>query len=102
MKVVWTETAVAHLAAIHEHIARTSPVYAQLMVRRIWDRAGKLLPFPKVGRVVPEVGADVREVLEPPYRVIYRVGPDRVEVLAIIHSRRGPDALEEAGLGRAT
>lgn len=102
MRVVWTETAVAHLAAIHEHIARTSPVYAQLMVRRIWDRAGRLLPFPNAGRVVPEVGADVREVLESPYRVIYRAGSDRVEILAIVHSRRGPDALQEAGAGRAT
>jgi len=102
VKVVWTESAVAHLVAIHEHIARTSPVYAQLMVRRIWERAGKLMPFPNAGRVVPEVGTDVREVLEPPYRVLYRVGPDRLEILAVIHGRRGPGALEDAGAGRAT
>jgi len=102
VKVEWTETAVAHLVAIHEHIARTSPVYAQLMVRRIWDRAGRLTPFPNAGRLVPEVGTDVREVLEPPYRVIYHVGADQIEVLAIIHSRRGPAALEDVGPGRAT
>jgi len=102
VKVVWTETAVAHLIAIHEHIARTSPVYAQLMVRRLWDRAGKLLPFPNTGRLVPEVGTDVREVLESPYRVIYRVGPDRIAILAVIHVRRGPRALEDAEPGRAT
>ena len=102
MKVVWTETAVAHLVAIHEHIARTSPVYAQLMVRRIWDRAGRLITFPNAGRAVAEVGEGAREVLEAPYRVIYHVGPDRIAILAIIHSRRGPDALAEAGPGRAT
>ena len=102
MKVVWTETAVAHLLAIYEHIARTSPVYAQLMVRRIWDRADRLMPFPNAGRLVPEVGTDVREVLEPPYRVIYHVGSDRIELLAVIHARRGPDALDDVGPGRAT
>ena len=102
MKVVWTETAVAHLTAVYEHIAQTSPVYAQVMVRRIWERAGKLLPFPQAGRIVPEVGADVREVLEPPYRIIYHSGSERVEILALIHERRGPAALNDVSSGRAT
>ena len=102
MKVVWTETAVAHLTAIHEHIAQTSPVYARVMVQRIWERAGKLLPFPHAGRVVPEVGSDVREVLEPPYRIIYQPGSERVAILAVIHERRGPAALDDVASGRAT
>ena len=102
MKVVWAETAVAHLTAIHDYIARTSPVYAQVMVRRIWERVGKLLPFPHAGQVVPEVGTDVRQVHEAPYRIIYRVGTERIEILAVIHERRGPGALGEVERGRAT
>jgi hypothetical protein len=39
---------------------------------------------------VPEVGKpEVREVIEPPYRVIYRLKLDRVEVVAVVRARRG-------------
>jgi len=45
VKVVWTETAVKHLTAIHEYVAQTSPLYAELLVRRLWDRTGQLAAF---------------------------------------------------------
>ena len=103
MKVFWTEIALTHLTAIHEFFANTSPVYAQLMVRRVWDRAGQLERFPQSGRAVPESSrGDVREVLEHPYRILYDVLADRVRILAVIHARSGPAAIEEAESGRAT
>jgi toxin ParE1/3/4 len=38
---------------------------------------------------VPELErSDVRELLELPYRVIYRVRPDALEVLAVVHARQ--------------
>ena len=102
MRVVWTETAVKHLSAIYEYIAQSSPLYAEIMVRRLSDRAGQLRAFPQSGRAVPETNhPDVRELLERPYRIIYHASPDVVEVLAVVHARRGPDAVEEAGAGRA-
>lgn len=44
---------------------------------------------------MPEVAQpDIREVFEGPYRVIYRLRPDDVQVLAVVHARRaGPGAL---------
>jgi plasmid stabilization system protein ParE len=50
------------------------------------------------GRAVPEVDrTDIREVVEPPYRIIYRVLPDRIEVLTVMH---GAQILREIpGLG---
>ena len=102
MKVVWTETAVKHLTAIHEYVAQTSPLYAELLVRRLWDRTGQLAAFPQSGRPVPESNrADVRELFERPYRIIYQALAERVDVLAIVHARRGPEGMEEAGAGRA-
>jgi len=101
VKVVWTETAVAHLESIHEFIAKTSPLYAHLMVRRLWDRTGQIEAFPESSRSVPEYHQpDVREVLESPYRIIYRVHEHRVEILAVVHARRAGPGLE--GEGRAT
>lgn len=45
--------------------------------------------FPGMGGRVPEYDRyDIREVMERPYRIIYRVWPDRIEMLAVIHSAR--------------
>lgn len=90
MIVVWTETALGHLAGIQQYISQTSPIYAEQVVRRIFDRGKQLAAFPESGREVPEVGKpEVREIIEPPYRVIYRLMGDRVEVVAVVHGRRG-------------
>jgi len=87
--VVWTETAVEHLAGIRQYISQTSPIYAEQVVGRILDRGKQLEAFPESGRMVPEVGRpEIREVIEAPYRVIYRVTPQRVEVVFVVHARR--------------
>lgn len=39
--------------------------------------------------MVPEVGSvDIRELIELPYRLIYRLHPDAIEMLSILHSRQ--------------
>jgi len=87
--VFWTEAALAQLTAIRDYIGQTSPVYAGRMIDRILARGTQLTHFPTSGRHVPErPDPALREVLEGPYRVIYRVRPDRVEVLAVVHGRR--------------
>jgi toxin ParE1/3/4 len=89
VKVVWTDTAVRHLQAIHDYILEDSETYARIVVDRITDRSRQLASHPLSGRRVPEYDADdVREVIEPPYRVIYRVAEDRVDVLGVIHGAR--------------
>ena len=41
------------------------------------------------GRRVPEVDLpQIREVIEGPYRVIYHIKPDQIDVLAVIHGTR--------------
>ena len=86
MTVHWTNTAVEHLLAIHEFIARDSPAYARRMVDRLTERTRQLATFPLSGAVVPEYESpDVREILERPYRIIYRVTADRVDILAVVH-----------------
>jgi toxin ParE1/3/4 len=42
--------------------------------------------FPRSGRMVPEYEQeDLREVIEAPSRIIYRILPERIDVLAVIH-----------------
>ena len=89
MTVHWTETALAHLLAIRDYIARNSPGYAQALADRITRRTVKLADLPLAGAEVPEYADEsIRELLEHPYRIIYRVSADRVDVLAVVHGAR--------------
>jgi toxin ParE1/3/4 len=59
------------------------------MVDRITRKTELLVPFPELGAVVPEYEDDtVRELLEHPYRIIYRVQPSWVEILSVVHGAR--------------
>lgn len=85
----WTEHAVAQVAAIAQYIGESSPVYAEQIVERMSQRLLQASAFPESGRVVPELGLSaVRELIESPYRLIYRVRPGAIEVLAVVHARQ--------------
>jgi toxin ParE1/3/4 len=89
LRVHWTDTAAGHLTALHDYIARDSEVYARRMVDRLTSRSKQIGRFPQSGRAVPEYEqADVREVIEGAYRIIYRVLSHQLDVLAVVHSAR--------------
>ncbi len=89
MNVFWTQTAERHLDAIYDYIAQDSPSYALRMVDRITRRSQQIADYPNSGRRVPELAMDqIREVVEDPYRIIYQLKYDRVEVLAVMHGSR--------------
>jgi plasmid stabilization system protein ParE len=86
MKVHWTDTAEGHLSALYAYIAQDSPAYAKRMVDRLTRRSQQIGDFPFSGRRVPEYDIDqIREVIEGPYRIIYHIKPDQIDVLAVIH-----------------
>ncbi len=75
-----------HLEAIHAHITRNSSTYAKRMVDRLTRRSQQIADFPLSGRRVPEYEMDqIREVIEGPYRIIYYIKPDQIDVLAVVH-----------------
>ena len=96
MKVHWTDTALRHLDAIHAYIAGSSTQYADGIVDRLTRRSIQIAAFPESGRMVPEFDVDdVREVIENPYRIIYRLKQDQVDILAVFHSREQlPESLD--------
>jgi toxin ParE1/3/4 len=86
MNVHWTDTALAHLDAIYRYIARDSSAYAKRMVDRLTRRSQQIAEFPLSGRMVPEYEmTQIREVVEGPYRIIYHIEPDQIDVLAVLH-----------------
>jgi len=89
MTVYWTRNAKGELRAIHDYIAQNSPRYAQGTVDRITRRTNQLASHPQLGAVVPEYSeASIRELLVYPYRILYRVGESRIEVLSVVHGAR--------------
>ena len=86
MKAHWTRNAISHLANMYEYIALNSPTYAKRTVDKITRRSEQIAGQPYSGRKVPEYDAeDIRELIEKPYRIIYRIKPDQIDVVAVIH-----------------
>jgi len=89
MKVNWTEAARAQLRDIRGFVAGSSPQYATKMVDRLTRRSQQISKFPRSGRVVPEANdVNIREVLEGPYRIIYHILEDEIDIIAVVHGAR--------------
>lgn len=96
-QVLWTHAADRDLESIIEFIAQDDTEAATRILERIRKAASALGTIPRRGRVVPELeefGLRIyREILSPPWRVIYRISGDDVFVIAIIDSRRNVEDL---------
>jgi toxin ParE1/3/4 len=89
VRVHWTDNAISHLIGIYDYIARDSSFSAHRMVDRLTRRTQQISDFPLSGRIVPEYGMpDIREVIEKPYRIIYHVEADQIDILAVVHGAR--------------
>ena len=99
MKVVWTDRAKARLRSIRDYIARDSPRVADDVARRLLERSRQLEVLARSGRQVPEYQRDdVRELLERPYRIIYVILSERIDVISVMHYRQLlPDDLQDLG-----
>ncbi len=89
MKVYWTAEARLRLLDIQAHIAKDSPHVALQVVSRLLHRSQQLAIPPLTGRKLPEYpDEDLREVLERPFRLIYRVSPEQIEIVTVKHYRQ--------------
>ena len=89
MKVNWTEAARAQLRDIRGFVAGSSPQYATKKVDRLTRRSQQIAKFPRSGRIVPEANdVNIREVLEGPYRIIYHILEDEIDIIAVVHGAR--------------
>ncbi|PKL39647.1 MAG: type II toxin-antitoxin system RelE/ParE family toxin [Spirochaetae bacterium HGW-Spirochaetae-1] len=89
MKVYWTDTAEKHLDSIYNYIVQHSELYAKKTVDRLTKKSIQIADFPLSGRIVPEFEMDqIREVFDGPYRIIYHLKPDQIDVIAVLHGYR--------------
>jgi len=86
---IWSPQAVSDLEAICDYIAKDSQEYACIIARRIVNVVESIPDHPRAGRMVPEWQTpSLRERIVGSYRVIYRAGPEAVEIVTIIHGAR--------------
>jgi addiction module RelE/StbE family toxin len=91
-EVVLTRKASNDLSEIAKYIARDDPRLAESFTDELIHETNPLSAFPQMGRLVPEFGEDIyRELIHPPYRIIYRVLRDRqqIHILRFWHGARG-------------
>lgn len=89
MRVHWTDEAKAQPRAIEAHIARESPGVARRTVARLAKRCRQIADLPHTGRMVPGFGrSDLRELLERPYRIIYRIKSGQIDIVTLRHYRQ--------------
>ncbi len=91
-KLLWTVTAKRDLEGIIEYIAQDSIEIAVEKYEEIKKAAEKIILFPKQGRIIPELAKQnivkYREVIIPPWRVMYKIEEDVVYIMAVIDGRR--------------
>ena len=89
LTIQWAESALRGLEEAAEYISKDSPTYAAALVVGATQRAESLARFPQRGRTVPEYQqANVREGFVGSYRLIYRILPETISIIAFVHSAR--------------
>lgn len=85
----FSRTALAQLTKALKYIADENPAASLALADEIERALRRVQRLPLSGRLVPELeAADRREVLISPLRILYRVTPDEIRVLGVVHQRR--------------
>ncbi len=88
-RLIWSLRAKADIHEIARYIERDSKANADTMVGRLIKATRRLPTHPLSGRVVPEWGrAAYHELIVHPYRIVYRVSSETLEIARIYHSRQ--------------
>lgn len=87
--VAWTPEALARLDDTEAYITNNTPTVAKEVITRLLQRSRQLETAPHSGRTVAEYQReDLRELLEQPYRIIYRITTAHIEILTVMHYRQ--------------
>lgn len=94
MRVEWSDCARDDLDDLVRYISRDSGFYARRFAERVVLATRRLQAFPESGRMISEAeDKTLREIIVQGYRVMYRLEPDRVLMLAVMHGSRDVDRM---------
>ncbi|MGI8690615.1 MAG: type II toxin-antitoxin system RelE/ParE family toxin [Thermomicrobiales bacterium] len=67
---------------------RVGFIASRALYQRLMTRIYRLRDFPELGRLAPEMPDEgVRQLVVPPYRILYEFADDTVTILNIVHGR---------------
>ena len=96
-QVFWTQTAQQDLKRIIEYISADSEIKAKRVYLAIKQKADNPRQVPLQVRIVPELSfynvSTYRELISPPWRIIYKTEGKKAWVLAVIDGRRNAEDL---------
>ena len=86
----FAESAITGLEAIGDWYADQGvPNVGDQLIRQIITRIEALADHPAMGRIVPEFGhPSLRELIQPPFRIVYRNEPNVVRIVRVWRSER--------------
>lgn len=88
-RVIWSERALADLESLLVYLEVESPVMARRYAAAVVGRVEQLEQFPESGGVVEELpSSEYRQLLQGPYRIIYRREEGRIVIITVHHSAR--------------
>ena len=90
LSIRFAESAITDLAAIRDWYAGQGvPDVGDRFVGEIVTRIELLQDNPDMGRIVPEFGQTfLRELIHPPFRIVYRRDSDHIRVVRVWRSER--------------
>ena len=92
---IWSREALDDIDSTAEYISRDSLYHAQQVTERLFELGESLRKYPKIGRIVPELGdSQVRECFLYSYRLIYELKDEEIHILAVIHGKRLLESVE--------
>jgi toxin ParE1/3/4 len=88
--ITFAVSAVKDLEEIKDwYIDRQVPDVGERLLGELVSQVEKLAEFPESGRIVPEFGiAHLREIIHPPFRIVYRLDKKRVRIVRVWRSER--------------
>lgn len=91
-EVIWVDSARNELLEIIDYIAIESQISAKKVYQNIKRKADSLSAMPYNGRIIPEFKQFeinlYREVIESPWRIMYRIQDKTVAIITILDGRR--------------
>ncbi len=90
MKISITESAYQDLADIHEHYMLEGIEHiGKKHINEVFSKIDILNDHPQIGRIVPEYSLiSLREIIYPPYRIVYLIKTDEIHVIRVWRSER--------------
>ena len=86
MRIRWAPAAADDLQALRDYLKTNHPAFLKSTIRKLYEAAGSLKRFPNRGRTIRQEGTRELVMAPLPYVIVYRVGPEIVHILRVIHT----------------